>query len=185
MCPYFNTITREGVRATLRLPCQRGPREPDPQVLPPQVPLYRVTLAGWRWHLSKLAVLSFQPAEMLVELTPSLEWWRVAEQRGLLRTHSDATQGGVNTSQVAAPLCGVSLAYLESLASSLQPVQEERGPPNESTRDTMQQVIMPALLKKGQGKRCAPSPARSRGRTHAAAAAPPPFQLPRGRGAPC
>ena len=85
-----------------------------------------------------------------MKLTPSLQWWRVAQERGLIR---DAASDDFNPSRIATQYCGVSLSYLETLASSIQLVNGERGVQNESTKNSMQQVVMPALVKSGNGTR--------------------------------
>ena len=86
---------------------------------------------------------------MGMQLKPSLRWWQVAQQRGLLRDSSD----DFNPSRIGSPYCGVSLSYLEALVASVKLVCDESQLPNGTTRDAMQQIIMPALLKSGNGSR--------------------------------
>ncbi len=77
----------------------------------------------------------------------------MAQQKGLVRDSTDAQD--FNPARVGTQFCGVSLAYLEALAETIDLVQDERGVANEGTTCTevMLQLVMPALSKKGKSTR--------------------------------
>ena len=83
----------------------------------------------------------------MLELTLSLRWWQESQNRGLIRDASD----DFDPSRIATPFCGVSLAYLEEVAASLDRCLDKSLQP--STRTIMHEIIGPALTKSGGGKR--------------------------------
>lgn len=86
----------------------------------------------------------------MLEETSSLVWRRVAQQLGLVRDQSSAQPDVFDPSRLPSFLCGVSLSYLEALASSLHSIP---GASDLSTGDVMQQILLPAIPKLGKGNR--------------------------------
>ncbi len=67
-----------------------------------------------------------------------LKWRQIAQYRGLLTPTTTESPPGER--------CGVSLAYLEALAASLNDLRQECTLP-ESTGDLLQHIILPALAR--------------------------------------
>ena len=86
----------------------------------------------------------------MLEETRSLVWRLAAQQLGLVRDQSSAPDV-FDPSRLPAFFCGVSLSYLEALASSLHSIP---GASDLSTGEVMQQVLVPAISKLGKGNRC-------------------------------
>jgi|LauGreDrversion4_1035100.scaffolds.fasta_scaffold226459_1 hypothetical protein len=88
---------------------------------------------------------------MSLKAKASYRWWQIAQGRGLIK---DGSSDDFNPSRISHPYCGVSLAYLEALLASLNQVYEEYADlPRGTTADAMQQIILPSLLKLGNGTR--------------------------------
>ena len=81
------------------------------------------------------------PKPTVTDLELQTAWRRLAVRRGLLKTKPEAPRGS-----------GVSLAYLEALAQTLQQLESEYEVPCR-TADVMHHVILPALMKQaGRGR---------------------------------
>ena len=88
---------------------------------------------------------------MSLKVKASYRWWQIAQGRGLIK---EGSSDDFNPSRIGLPYCGVSLAYLEAFLSSLNQVYDEYSElPRKTTAEAMQQLILPALLKAGNGTR--------------------------------
>ena len=88
---------------------------------------------------------------MSLKAKVSYRWWQIAQGRGLIK---DGSSDDFNPSRIGTLYCGVSLAYLEAFIASLNQVYDEYVDlPRGTTAEAMQQIIMPALLKMGNGTR--------------------------------
>ena len=87
---------------------------------------------------------------MPLNLTPGLQWWQLAQQKGLVAVTDDASND-FDPSRIPMQFCGVSLSYLEDLASTLVHIQQERSGllENSSTTCLMKQLVCPALVATG------------------------------------
>ena len=103
-----------------------------------QHPFFRVNLNCYRLYLCMELALKFR---------------KEALESGLLRRKGDA-QSNTNPSTVESPHAGVSLAFLEELASIIRDLHDKFHVP-ESTADVVQHVLIPGV---SQSKNPTPSP---------------------------